>query len=151
METDARPAGIAIPRRFLHVRYNGACYPGAPNLRGLAQGANCQHFAYELLRHFGRAVPDLRSSDLWNDQRYTRRVVRLRLLDLLLFNRARRAWGAHVAVYVGRGRAIHLSKQVGTPIMWTLEEFAEHEHYRVFLGAKRVIASAAKRHLHVRG
>lgn len=132
-------AGIAIPRKFLRVRYKGACYPGAPNLRGLAQGANCQHFAYELLRHFGRTVPDLRSSDLWKDTRFTRPVVRLQPLDLLLFNRTRRAWGAHVAVYLGRGRAIHLSKQAGTPIVWTLEEFAERERYRVYIGAKRVI------------
>ncbi len=145
METDARSVGIAIPRKFLRVQYNGACYPGAPNLRGLAQGANCQHFAYELLRHFGRAVPDLRSSDLWNDTHYTRRVVRLRPLDLLLFNRTRRAWGAHVAVYLGRGRAIHLSKQVGTPIVWTLEEFAEHERYQVYLGTKRLIAGGGRR------
>jgi lipoprotein Spr len=137
METGT--AGIVIPRKFLRVQYNGACYPGAPDLRGLAQGANCQHFAYELLRHFGRAVPDLRSSDLWSDTRFTRPVVRLRPLDLLLFNRTRRAWGAHLAVYLGGGRAIHLSKQVGTPIVWTLEEFAEHERYRVYLGAKRVI------------
>ncbi|MFZ0659535.1 MAG: hypothetical protein WAM05_12495 [Candidatus Binataceae bacterium] len=137
-------AGIAIPRKFLRVQYNGACYPGAPNLHGLAQGANCQHFAYELLRHFGRAMPNLRSSDLWSDTRFTRRVVRLLPLDLLLFNRTRRAWGAHLAVYLGRGRAIHLSKQLGTPAVWTLEDFAEHEPYRLCLGAKRAIARVGK-------
>ncbi|HUY27819.1 MAG TPA: hypothetical protein VMV27_10410 [Candidatus Binataceae bacterium] len=133
------PRSIGVPRRFLRVQYNGARHPGAPKLRGLAHGANCQHFAYELLRHDGLAVPDLRSSDLWRDKRFTRRVVRLRPLDLLLFNRTRRAWGAHVAVYLGQRRAIHLSNQVGTPAIWTLEEFAEHERYQVYLGAKRIL------------
>ncbi|HVA78184.1 MAG TPA: hypothetical protein VNF27_09825 [Candidatus Binataceae bacterium] len=136
------PRSINIPPRFLRVEFNGARHPGAPNLRGLAHGANCQHFAYELLRHYGLAVPDFRSSHLWRDRRFTRRVVRLRPLDLLLFNRTRRARGAHVAVYLGQRRAIHLSKQVGTPAIWTLDEFAAQPRYRVFLGAKRVALSA---------
>lgn len=144
METSTRDLpetiDLAIPRKFLRVQYNGACYPDAPGLSGFERGANCQHFAYELLRHFGRAVPNLRSSDLWSDTRFTRRALKLRPLDLLLFNRTRRAWGAHIAVYLGRGRAIHLSKEIGIPIVWTLEEFAAHERYQVCLGAKRVIA-----------
>lgn len=140
MMIDARE----LPRRFLRVKYNGAHFPGAPNLRGLAHGANCQHFAYELLRHFGLALPDFRSSDLWSDKRFTRRVVRLLPLDLLLFNRTHRARGAHVAVYLGERRAIHLSKQIGTPVIWSLEQFAEHDRYRVCLGAKRVIPNAPK-------
>ncbi len=50
---------IKIPREFMSVRYVGKCYPGATGVVGIKDGANCQQFAYELLRHFGRRVPDL--------------------------------------------------------------------------------------------
>jgi lipoprotein Spr len=130
-------AQLAIPARFMRVRYNGARYPGAAGARGLGGGANCQRFAYELLRHFGREIPDFRSSELWTDRRFTKRVVRMRPLDLLLFNRTPRACGAHLAVYLGGGRAIHLCKALGRPAIWSLEEFAACERYRIFLGARR--------------
>jgi lipoprotein Spr len=131
----ARP--FEIPSRFFRLRYDGARYPGAAGARGLGAGANCQRFAYEILRHFGREIPDFRSCELWNDTRFTRRVRRTRPLDLLLFNRTRRAWGAHVAVYLGSGRAIHLCKAMGRPAVWSLDEFAACDRYGVFLGAKR--------------
>jgi hypothetical protein len=132
-----RALPIAVPARFMRVRYDGARYPGAAGARGLGAGANCQRFAYEMLRHFGREIPDFRSSELWTDARFTKRVTRMRPLDLLLFNRTRRAWGAHVAVYLGRGRAIHLCKALGRPAIWSLGEFAQCDRYRVFLGVKR--------------
>jgi hypothetical protein len=118
----ARSAPLAIPSRFMRVRYDGRRYPGAPGSRGLGAGANSQRFAYEILRHFGREIPALRSSELWSDTRFTRRVIRTRPLDLLLFNRTRRAWGAHVAVYLGSGIAIHLCQAVGRPAIWSLNE-----------------------------
>jgi lipoprotein Spr len=122
---------LEIPPRFFRVRYDGRRYPGSA-------GANCQRFAYEMLRHFGCEIPDFRSSELWADTCCTRRVKRMRPLDLLLFNRTRRAWGAHVAVYLGRGRAIHLCKAIGRPAVWSFDEFAACDRYRVFVGAKRV-------------
>jgi murein DD-endopeptidase / murein LD-carboxypeptidase len=106
--------------------------PGA-----LEDGANCQRFAYELLRANGRAIGDLRSSDLWADTRDTMCVTDLEPLDLLLFNRTPDAWGAHVALYLGDERAVHLSKQVGRPVIWTLEQFTAEPRYRCFIGAKR--------------
>jgi hypothetical protein len=106
----------------------------------LEDGANCQRFAYELLRANGRVISDFRSSDLWDDARDTMRVTALEPLDLMLFNRTPDAWGAHVAVYLGDERAIHLSKQIGVPAIWTLPQFAATRLYRCFIGAKRVRA-----------
>jgi cell wall-associated NlpC family hydrolase len=90
------------------------------------------------LRHFGVRVPDFRSSELWHDRAETDLVTTPEPLDLLLFNRTCDPWGAHVAVYLGEDRAIHLSKEVGLPAIWTLEEFARRPAYRVLVGAKRV-------------
>jgi hypothetical protein len=41
---------IKIPERFHQVLYNYDRYPGAPGVRGLVGGANCQQYAYEFLR-----------------------------------------------------------------------------------------------------
>ena len=131
-----KPA-LEIPARFRNVPYNGSCYPGRSGLRGLRRGANCQHFAYELLRHFGFIVPNLRSSELWADRKLSSRVYRLRRLDLVLFNRKRASWGAHVGVYLGGGKVLHLCKAVRRPQVWRLDEFVAREEYRTMPGAKR--------------
>ena len=117
--------------------YNGKRYPGAPGVRGLEGGANCQLFAYEILRANGRQIGNLRSSNLWEDTRDTFAVAEFAPLDLLLFNRTAEPHGAHIAVWIGGGRAIHLCKAIGEPATWTLAEFARHERYRVLIGAKR--------------
>jgi len=105
---------------------------------GLEQGANCQHFAYEFLRHFGFELPNLRSSELWSDSKYSTVALRIRPLDLVLFNRSRKAWGAHVGVYLGEKEVLHLCKSAGCPETWTLDKFAATPAYRVFVGAKRL-------------
>lgn len=130
---------IAVPARFFRIRYNGRCYPGGPGVHGVAGGANCQHFAYELLRYFSLEPKNFRSSELWMDSRYSRRVIRRRPLDLLLFNRTPHARGAHIAVYLGDGCAVHLSRQVGRPIIWKLGEFVHYPQYRFYIGAKRIL------------
>jgi len=104
----------------------------------MAQGANCQNFAYEILRHFGLDVPYLRSSNLWEDTEHTTIADEPRALDLLLFNRMEKPWGAHVALHVGDGQAIHLSKKIGSPVVWPFARFHEQPEYAVFIGAKRV-------------
>jgi N-dimethylarginine dimethylaminohydrolase len=76
---------LEVPPHFFQVRYVSSNYPGTA--KGLNKGANCQHFAYELLRHFGVTVPDFRSSELWADTVYTERVLEFELLDLLLWNK----------------------------------------------------------------
>lgn len=131
---------IAIPDEFWTVRYDGTRYPGASE--GVWEGANCQVFAYALLRHFGLEPPPFRSSELWNDALYTTRIAAtvkaLEPLDLLLFNKTDDAYGAHMGVYVGDGSAVHLSRRVGVPAVWKLAKFAGHPEYRCWLGAKRV-------------
>lgn len=129
---------IDIPPHFFEVTYKGAHYPGSSRTNGLEGGANCQVFAYELLRHHGITVPDLRSSDLWEDTQYTQQVTDLQPLDLLLWNKTDNAWGAHVGVYLGENQAIHLSKENGTAVIWPLKQFLEQAVYQVFIGAKRV-------------
>ena len=130
---------ITVPEQFRSVRYNTAQYPGAVDLVNLAEGANCQLFAYELLRHFGLTVPDFRSSELWDDARYTRRVRYIEPLDLLLWNKTTDAWGAHVGVYLGEEKIVHLSRDVGVPAVWHLAAFRQRPKYRKFIGAKRIV------------
>ena len=127
-----------IPPKFLSVRYVGARIPEADAPYDVSNGANCQLFAYALLAHFGRDVPPLRSSELWEDADATDRVTgAYQPLDLLLFSESDSAWGAHVAVALGTDRAIHLSQRVGLPAIWPLSRFHEEADYRVLLGAKR--------------
>ena len=127
-----------IPERFWQITYDQAHDPDSPDLCPMAQGANCQNFAYEILRHFGLHVPYLRSSNLWDDTEHTTIADEFRALDLLLFNRTEKAWGAHVALHVGEGQAIHLSKKIGTPVVWPIARFHEQPEYAILIGAKRV-------------
>ncbi|MEU9116746.1 cell wall hydrolase, partial [Streptomyces sp. NPDC048483] len=82
-----------LPEAFRNVSYSGARHPGAgapecplptgDAADGLAGGANCQRYAYAVLRHFGLRVPPLRSAELWADASATVRVGRPRPLDLV--------------------------------------------------------------------
>ena len=128
---------LTIPEHFLAVRYDRSRYPGAPGVSGVADGANCQQLAYELLRHFGFTVPDLRSSELWDDTEHTTRAETLEPFDLLLFSPDDSAFGAHVGVYLGDGKVIHLSKEAGVPEVRELAWFRDAPHYRTLLGGKR--------------
>ena len=130
-------SGITIPAHFLTVCYNAAIHPGVAHPTDLSTGANCQVFAYALLAHFGIAFPPLRSSELWADTEHSSVVLEFRPLDLLLFGKTSDAFGAHVAVCVGEGRAVHLSRAVGLPAEWAIEDFATKENYRVLIGGKR--------------
>lgn len=133
-----------LPAEFRSVRYDGSRFPGAASVAarpGLGPGANCQLYAYEVLRHFGLCPPDLRSSELWEDTQSTARVplADLRPLDLLLYNATDRAYGAHVGVRAGEDAVLHLCAEVGRPAVWRPEDFAARERYGVLLGAKRVL------------
>lgn len=128
---------LQVPPELVSVHYNAEVYPGAPQASGLKDGANCQVFAYAVLAQFGIFLPPLRSSELWDDDRYTSLASTLKPLDLLLFNRSSDPFGAHVAIYLGEGTAVHLSKAVGVPVEWALDEFARRPEYRVYIGAKR--------------
>jgi len=128
-----------LPTALWEMRYDGSRVPGMEPVPEPLLRANCQLFAYALLRHFGRPLLTLRSSELWDDTTCTEVVTPpFEALDLLLFNGTPEAWGAHVAVSLGGDQAIHLSKRVGHPVVWSLERFAEEADYRVLVGAKRL-------------
>ncbi|WP_237532923.1 hydrolase [Streptomyces sp. SID8352] len=132
-----------LPAPYWTVPYVAGRFPGARTVRqrpGLALGANCQLFAYEVLRHFGLRPPPLRSAELWEDTRDTVRVTAPRALDLLLFNPSDDPYGAHLGVCAGGGRVLHLCGEIGRPAVWDLADFAARERYRVVVGAKRVTA-----------
>lgn len=132
----------ALPAAFRGVCYVGAAIPQADH--DLSQGANCQRYAYAVLAHFGIELPPWRSSELWADRQLTRVVAAFEPLDLLLFSPDGTAFGAHVAVYAGQGRALHLCKAVGVPATWTLAQFAAHDAYAVLLGGKRAVRGSPK-------
>ena len=125
-----------IPSRFRSVHYVGRKYPG--NAIGLREGANCQHFVYELLRHYGYKIPDFRSSQLWEDRKHTRQVRAMRPLDLLLFNPNRKSWGTHFAICVGPDRFLHLCREIGRPVVWTKAQFHKRARYHILIGIKRM-------------
>jgi hypothetical protein len=129
-------ADLLLPDHFWNVSYNGRRLPGAPGNAELTGGANCQTFAYAVLRHFGRSIPELRSSELWHDREHTFVVTAWEPLDLILFNRSHEAFGAHVGVFIG-DRILHLCKSKGRPALWDISQFAERREYRVLIGAKR--------------
>ncbi|MFD8382854.1 hydrolase [Streptomyces sp. NPDC059679] len=131
-----------LPAVFRTVPYVGSRFPGASgvaDLPNLEEGANCQLFAYEVLRHFGLAPPDLRSSELWADTQATVRVSVAQPLDLVLFNATDDAYGAHVGVWVNEGRVLHLCAEIGRPVVWEMTEFIKRRRYRVLIGIKRVV------------
>lgn len=129
---------IHIPNNFLTVKYKGARIPGVENQADLTLGANCQVFAYELLRVNGLDAPNLRSSELWSDTFYSTVTDSLQPLDLMLYNPDSNAFGAHVGVYIGKGKIIHLSFQNQIPEIIEHINMLDNEKYHIFIGAKRI-------------
>jgi lipoprotein Spr len=130
---------IEIPEHFHKVRYDGKCYPGAPGVRGLMGGANCQRYAYEFVRAFGYTIPNLRSSGLWVDTAHTVTVEQPEPFDLVLLNGKPDPWGAHVGVYLGKNLVLHLSKKIGIPAIESLESLMQIPKYRYLIGLKRIL------------
>ena len=134
---------IAIPAHLRQVKYNPDCFPGAPGVRGVEGGANCQHYAYTVLRHHGFELPDLRSSELWLDRDHTAVVDRMERFDLVLVHRTPDSWGAHVGLCVGDGLVLHLSKGIGVPAIEALADMLTRDGYRHLIGFKRPLKRVA--------
>ena len=134
-----RNSPIPIPDQLWDVRYNSNNFPGAPNVRGVAGGANCQQYAYMVLRHFGFVIPDFRSSDLWEDLVHTRTASSPTPFDLVLVHNRPESYGAHVGVYLGDGLVLHLSRQNEAPAIETLSQIQSREQYRHLVGFKTVL------------
>jgi hypothetical protein len=126
-----------IPQRLLTTAYAAARTPGRAS--GLDDGANCQHYAYEVLRSYGFTIGELRSAELWDDREFTISVDTMATFDLVLFNATGEPFGAHVGVYIAPGKVLHLCREVARPAVWTLDEFASRPRYAVRIGAKRPI------------
>ena len=109
---DLSRSPIKIPEPFYQVRYDPERYPGAPGVRGLVEGANCQQYAYEFLRAFGFTIPDFRSSDLWADTTHSVVSKQPQLFDLVLVHDKPDPWGAHVGVYLATSVFICPKKMV---------------------------------------
>ena len=128
-----------IPAHFWRIEYDQSHDRNSQVLPSISQSPNCQNFAYALLKHFGYDISPFRSSDLWEDSKETLVVAgELAALDLLLFNRTSNPWGAHVALYLGEGKAIHLSKNETRPVIWSFPRFQTLPEYQAFIGAKRL-------------
>jgi hypothetical protein len=136
---DLSQSPIKIPERSYQVRYDHKRYPGAPGVRGLVGGANCQQYAYEFLRAFGDRIPDFRSSDLWADTALTVVSKCPEPLDLVLVQDKPNPWGAHVGVYLGNRLVLHLSQKIGVPAIEPLELLRQRAQYRYLIGFKRVL------------
>lgn len=134
-----------LPALLWTVPYAGSRYPGSPAATArpdLALGANCQLYAYEVLRHFGRRLPPLRSAELWADRAATREVSEPAPLDLLLYSPDGTAYGAHVGVWVAEDSVLHLCREVGHPALWHPVDFAARPRYRRLVGVKRAVQAA---------
>lgn len=136
---DLSRSSIAIPVRFRDVGYNADHFPGAPGVTGVAGGANCQQYAYSLLRYHGFALPDFRSSDLWEDIEHTAVADRMEPFDLVLVHNTPHSWGAHVGLCVGEEDVLHLSKEIGAPAIETLGDMQQRDGYRYLIGFKRPV------------
>lgn len=134
---DPSRSSVPIPAPFCDVKYNGDHFPGAPGVVGVEGGANCQQYAYSILRHYGFALPDFRSSELWEDVEHTAMAQQMEPFDLVLVHGNPRSWGAHVGLCVGDELVLHLSKEIGAPAIETIGEMQQREAYRYLIGLKR--------------
>lgn len=130
---------INITLDLLNVKYNPSRIPGIDNQLNLSLGANCQVFAYEFLRINDIKLPNFRSSELWEDKIYTKGVNTFKKLDLMLYSKEGKSFGAHIAVYIGFGNVIHLSMYNKTYEIIEHKEMLKNNKYKCFIGAKRVL------------
>jgi len=128
-----------IPEEFLKIRYNGNVIPGTSYSTTLQDGANCQVYAYSILRSKGYKVPEFRSSELWEDQDYSINAEKYQIYDLLLFNHVNDPYGAHITLYWGNDTILHLSKEIGIPEICTIDTLMKRDTYKLLIGAKRLI------------
>lgn len=133
---------LNISVRFQAVAYHASRIPGVENAADLSLGANCQLYAYQILASKGYEIPDFRSSELWEDETFTLKVYQDFLpLDIMLYHRKQESFGAHVGLYWGEGRVLHLSKSNGRPKLELHSSLLEQEKYACFIGAKRLMAT----------
>ena len=127
------------PHWLATVPYAASQHPLAREPLPIAQGANCQRYAYAVLAAFGRQVPPHRSSELWAED--LEHPAAAQPFDLALFNADDESWGAHVAVVMGDDELLHLCAEEGRPVVWRWADFASRERYRTLVGLVRPAAA----------
>ncbi len=131
---------LKISKHFREVKYKRSRIPGVERQKDLWLGANCQVYAYEFLKEFNRIIPNFRSKELWEDHIYTKKIEKDFLeFDIMLYNIKNESFGAHIGLYLGENKVLHLSKDNKTPMIESHESLLSQEKYRYFIGAKRVI------------
>jgi len=91
-----------------------------------------------VLELFGITIAPHRSSELWDDEHFTR-VPRAEAhrLDLALFNDTDTAWGAHLAIALSPDELLHLCREEGYPAIWSWDDFAARRRYSHLVGLLR--------------
>jgi hypothetical protein len=131
------PAG-GWPAGVWRVSYDYSASPACSDPASWLDASNCQRYAYGVLSLFGLRCRPLRSSELWDDEEWSVAVSDPRPLDLVLFNRTTDPYGAHVGLWMGPDEILHLCREVGFPVLWSLGEFAQRPRYATTIGYKRV-------------
>jgi hypothetical protein len=132
------------PEGIWSVAYASTARPSDHAWSSWLEASNCQRFAYGVLSLFGRECPPLRSSNLWDDTTSSVHVREPAALDLVLFNATDDSFGAHIGVWMAPDEVLHLCKEIGTPSVWSLTDFAKRPRYRVVVGFKRVVAERTR-------
>lgn len=129
---------IIIPNYFMNIFYNSKIIPNWTKYDIIKTWANCQVFSYELLRFNNKKIPDLRSSELWEDNIYSKVIFDdFKPLDILFFNSKTEYYWAHIWVYIWDNKVLHISKDIWYPVIWKIKDFENVEKYKFFLWAKR--------------
>ena len=121
------------------MRFVGEMVPGVQPALGMSAGSNCQRYAYAVLAQFGRHIPPLRSAELWADLGYTETVEAPEPLDVVLYAPTAEPFGAHAGIWLGDGQILHLCEEVGTPVVWSQDDFDARDSYRTRIGFKRAL------------
>lgn len=126
------------PEWAAEAPYLASAHPGVTGAADLNGGANCQSYAFAMLRLFGVAIPPHRSSELFVDPNLAHvSVSDATTLDLVLFSDYEEAWGAHVALCLNSSELVHLSADVGRPSIWTWTDFAVRMRYSTVVAVLR--------------
>jgi hypothetical protein len=137
MNKDLKKSWIKIPKWILEIIYNPKIFPNWEVHDYVKDGANCQVFAYEILKFNWKKVPDLRSSEMWADNKISFEVHDFEKLDLIFFNNSTESYWAHVWLYIWNNKVIHNTNKTWWVEIWDLEEFRKYEDYQFILWWKR--------------
>jgi len=124
---------IIIPKWYMNIVYNGRIIPNDIYHDIQITWANCQVYAYQLLRYNNMEVPDYRSKELWEDIKFSYEVKEFKPLDILFFNKIENPWWAHLGIYIWNNQVLHNSLDIGKPEVRDLDDFSINNKYKVLI------------------